>query len=202
MLRAVVFDVGNVLYGWDIRALYARLIADADRLDWFCREVVTADWHFAHDRGVDFADNAAALIARFPAEADLIRAFGPRFNESITGPIPGMPELVGQLAAQRVPIFGITNFSHEFWPLFRATAPLFDLFADIIVSGKERLVKPDPAIYQLALRRFGLAAGEAIFIDDREDNVLAAAANGFVAHQFRDAATLAGELAALGLLPQ
>jgi len=202
MLRAVVFDVGNVLFGWDIRALYAPLIPDPDRLDWFCRTVVTADWHFAHDRGVDFAANAAELIARFPAEADLIRAFGPRFNESITGPIPGMPELVAALAARGVPIFGITNFSHEFWPPFRATAPMFDLFQDIIVSGAERLVKPDPAIYQLALRRFGLNPGDAIFIDDREDNVLAAAANGFVAHQFRDAATLAASLADLGLLPQ
>ncbi len=202
MVRAVVFDVGNVLYGWDIKALYAKLIADPARLDWFCREVVNTDWHFAHDLGVDFADNAAALIARFPAEADLIRLFGPRFNETITGPIPGMIDLVEQLAARGVPIFGITNFSHEFWPPFRATAPVFDHFADIIVSGAEKLAKPDPAIYQLALRRFGLAPGEAIFIDDRDDNVLAAAANGFVAHQFRDAATLAVELRTLGLLPQ
>lgn len=202
MVRAVVFDVGNVLYDWDIKALYAPLISDPDRLDWFCRTVVTTDWHFAHDCGVDFASNAEALIARFPDEADLIRAFGPRFNDSITGPIPGMPELVQALAARGVPIFGITNFSHEFWPPFRATAPMFDLFQDIIVSGAERLVKPDPAIYHLALRRFGLAAGEAIFIDDREDNVLAAAANGFVAHQFRDAPTLTAELQVLGLLPQ
>ncbi len=202
MVRAVVFDVGNVLYDWDIKALYAQLIPDPARLDWFCREVVTTDWHFAHDLGVDFASNAAALIARFPAEADLIRAFGPRFNDSITGPIPGMPELVQTLAARGVPIFGITNFSHEFWPPFRATAPIFDLFQDIIVSGTERLAKPDPAIYHLALRRFGLSAGEAIFIDDRDDNVQAAAANGFVAHQFRDAPTLAAELRRQGLLPQ
>lgn len=202
MVRAVVFDVGNVLYGWDISALYAKLIPDPDRLAWFCREVVTTDWHFAHDHGVDFADNAAALIARFPAEADLIRAFAPRFNETITGPIPGMPELVARLAAAGVPLFGITNFSHEFWPPFRATAPLFDHFADIIVSGAEKLAKPDPAIYQLALRRFGLTPGEAIFIDDRADNIESAAANGFVGHLFRDAETLAAELRALGLLPQ
>lgn len=202
MVRAVVFDVGNVLYGWDIRALYAKLIADPARLDWFCRDVVNTDWHFAHNLGVDFASNSAALIARFPAEADLIRLFGPRFNETITGPIPGMTGLVERLAARAVPIFGITNFSHEFWPPFRATAPVFDHFADIIVSGDEKLAKPDPAIYRLALTRFGLAPGEAIFIDDRADNVLAAAENGFVAHQFVDAATLEAKLVALGLLAQ
>ncbi len=201
MLRAVVFDVGNVLVDWNVRAFYARHIADPARLDWFLAEVVTPAWHFQHDAGRPFAETSAELIARFPAEADLIRLFGPRFNETITGPIAGMPELVGALAAAGVPIFGITNFSHEFWPPFRAAWPLFDQFADIIVSGEERLTKPDPAIYHLALRRFGLAPGEAIFIDDRADNVAAAAANGFVGHQFRDVATLAGELRALGLLP-
>lgn len=202
MVRAVVFDVGNVLVDWNVRAFYAPLIPDPARLDWFLGHVVTPAWHFQHDAGRPFAETSAELIARFPAEADLIRQFGPRFNETITGPIPGMPELVAALAARGVPIFGITNFSHEFWPPFRAEWPLFDHFADIIVSGTERLTKPDPAIYQLALRRFGLAPGEGIFIDDRDDNAEAAAANGFVAHRFRDAPTLAAELQALGLLPQ
>lgn len=201
-VRAAVFDVGNVLYGWDIRALYARLIDDPARLDWFCTHVVTPQWHFAHDEGRPFADNAADLIARFPAEAELIRQFGPRFNETITGPVPGMIEIVEQLAARGVPIFGITNFSAEFWPAFRATAPVFDHFADIIVSGAERLVKPDHAVYALARQRFGLGDGEAIFIDDRDDNVLAAQACGLVGHHFRDAAGVRAALSAHGLLDQ
>lgn len=202
MPRAVVFDVGNVLFGWDIAALYGKLIDDPARLDWFCREVVTPEWHFQHDAGRAFADTSAELIAQYPDEADLIRQFGPRFNETITGPIAGMPVLVERLAAAGVPLFGITNFSHEFWPAFRATAPLFDHFADIVVSGAEALVKPDPAIYNLALRRFGLAPGEAIFVDDRADNVAAAAANGFLGHHFTGHDALAAELARLGLLPQ
>lgn len=200
MPRAVVFDVGNVLVGWDVRAFYARHIADPVRLDWFCREVVSADWHFQHDAGRDFAETSAELIARFPAEADLIRLYGPHFNATITGPIQGMPALVEQLAARKVPLFGITNFSHEFWPPFRAEWPLFDHFTDIIVSGEERLTKPDPAIYQLALRRFGLAPGEALFVDDRAENVVAAEANGFVGHHFAGHDRLAAHLAALGLL--
>ncbi len=200
MPRAVVFDVGNVLVGWDVRAFYARHIADPARLDWFCREVVSADWHFQHDAGRDFAETSAELIARFPAEADLIRLYGPHFNATITGPMPGMPALVERLAARGVPLFGITNFSHEFWPPFRAEWPLFDHFTDIIVSGEERLTKPDPAIYQLALRRFGLAPGDALFVDDRAENVEAAAANGFVGHHFAGHDRLAVHLADLGLL--
>lgn len=199
-IEAVVFDVGNVLYGWDIRALYAPLIADPGRLDWFCSHVVTPEWHFQHDLGRPFAETSAELIARFPAEAELIRLFGPRFNETVTGPVSGMAALVDRLSARGVPIFGITNFSGEFWPAFRATAPEFDHFRDIIVSGDERLAKPDPAIYRLALARFGLAPDTAIFVDDRADNVAAAQASGFVAHQFQDAQTLARLLAGYGLL--
>lgn len=200
MLRAVVFDVGNVIVDWNVRAFYARFIADPARLDWFLANVVTPEWHFQHDMGRPFAETSAELIARFPAEAELIRLYGPRFNETVVGPIPGMVALVEQLAARRVPLFAITNFAHEFWLQFRPEWPVFDHFSDIVVSGAERLAKPDPAIYQLALRRFGLAPGEAIFIDDRADNVTAAQANGFVGHHFTGRDALATALAQLGLL--
>jgi 2-haloacid dehalogenase len=195
-----VFDVGNVLFGWDIKTLYAKLIEDPARLDWFCSTVVTQQWHFQHDAGRPFAETSAELAACFPAEADLIRAFGPRFNETVTGPVPGMAAIVDRLAARRIPLFGITNFSHEFWPPFRSTAPMFDHFSDIIVSGDERLTKPDPAIYALALARFRLAPGEAIFVDDRLENVESARENGFLGHHFTDADRLERELLSLGLL--
>lgn len=201
-MRAVVLDVGNVLYGWDIRALYAKLIDDPVRLDWFCSTVVTPEWHFQHDEGRAFADTSAELIARFPAEADLIRAFGPRFNETITGEVPGMAAIIDGLRARGVPMFAITNFSAEFWPEFRVGARLLDPVRDVIVSGAERLAKPDPAIYRLALERFGLNPGEALFVDDRADNIAAGNANGFVGHLFDGADALAVRLAALGLLDQ
>ncbi len=200
-IRAVVFDVGHVLYGWDIRALYARLIADPVRLDWFLTNVVTPQWHFQHDAGRPWRETTAELAAEFPGEADLIAAYGPRWLETITGPVPGMLELVAELDDAGVPLYAITNFSAEFWAMFRPTAPIFDRFRDIVVSGAERLTKPDPAIYALALKRFGLAAGEGLFIDDRADNVTAGEAAGFPGHVFRDAVTLRTTLVVSGLLP-
>jgi len=200
-VTAVVFDVGNVLFGWDPRFLYAKLIADAAMLDAFVREVVTADWHFQHDAGRPFAETSAELIARHPEHRELIAAWGPRFNESLGPPIPDMPELVEALDARGVPLFAITNFSHEFWGPFRATqAALFDRFRDIVVSGTERLVKPDPAIYLLALDRFGIAAAEALFIDDRPENVAGAEAVGMTGHLFTGAEPLRATLQAHGLL--
>ncbi|WP_294262797.1 HAD family phosphatase [uncultured Sphingomonas sp.] len=188
--HAVIFDIGNVLFHWDPRFLYERLIDDDRALDAFVRDVVTHDWHFQHDAGRNFADTSAELAAAHPEHADLIAAWGPRFNESIGGPVAGMHEIVEALDDAGVPLFAITNFSHEFWPPFRTEwSELFDRFRDVVVSGEERLVKPDPAIYHLALSRFGLESSEAVFVDDNPANVDAANALGIHAHLFRDAPT-------------
>ncbi|HEX8485439.1 HAD-IA family hydrolase [Sphingomonas sp.] len=198
---AVIFDVGRVLYDWNPRFLYERLIPQGEALDAFLRDVVTYDWHFQHDAGRDFADTSAELAARYPHHADLIAAWGPRFIESIGDPVPGMHAIVEELDGRGVPLFAITNFSHEFWPPFRAReSALFDRFRDVVVSGAERLVKPDAAIYHLALARFGLDPAKAVFVDDNEANVAGAAAVGMAALHFTDAPTFRRELVALRLL--
>jgi 2-haloacid dehalogenase len=199
-IRAVVFDVGRVLVQWDLRHLFAKLIADREELDWFLTNVITPEWHFQHDAGRPLAEMLPELKAAFPAYVEHIDAYATRFNESIPGPVPGSFEIVEELARRGVPLFAITNFGAEFWDQFRPTQPIFDHFRDIIVSGVEKLVKPDAAIYQLALSRFGLAPGEAIFIDDSLRNVEAARENGFVGHHFADAAALRKTLTKLGLL--
>jgi 2-haloacid dehalogenase len=199
-MRAVVFDVGHVLIDWNPRYLYEKLIPDQDRLDWFLAEVVTHDWHFQHDAGRPAAQTTAELAALFPAEAELIAAYVPRWLETIGRPVPGVAALVERLHARGVPLFAITNFSGEFWPRFATHYPLVQRFRDVVVSGDERLVKPDPAIFNLALHRFGLSAGEALFIDDRPDNVESAARCGFVGHHFTGAEPLAACLADAGLL--
>ncbi len=200
-VKSVVFDVGNVLVDWDPRAFFQRHIADPARLDRFLGEVATLEWHTQHDAGRSFADTSAELIALHPDEADHIRLWGERFDEQIGDVLPGMADLVADLDARDHPLFAVTNFSHEFWPSFRAReAALLDRFRDILVSGEVKLVKPDPAIYALALDRFGLAPGEGMFVDDRADNVAAAARAGFVGHVFRDAPTLRSALEGYGLL--
>lgn len=201
-VTTVVFDVGRVLVQWDLRLLFAKLISDPAELDWFLAHVVTPEWHFQHDAGRAVADMVRERKAQFPAYAEHLDAYATRFNETIPGPVDGAFEIVEELAARGVPLFAITNFGAEFWDGFRPTQPIFDHFRDIIVSGVEKIVKPDPAIYQLALSRFGLSPGEAIFIDDNLPNVIAAQENGFVGHHFTDAPKLRTELSELGLCEQ
>lgn len=200
-VEAVVFDVGRVLVQWDMRgALFAKLIDDPEKLDWFCANVVTEQWHFAHDAGADLGELVAARKAEFPGHDALLDAYATRFLETIPGNIPGSHEIVRELAARDVPLFAITNFASTFWREYRESEPLFDLFGDVVVSGDEKLVKPHAEIYELAARRFGHAPQAMLFIDDNADNIAGAAALGWQVHHFRDAETLRADLTARGLL--
>ncbi|WP_234179344.1 HAD family hydrolase [Sphingopyxis sp. NFH-91] len=198
--QCVIFDVGRVLFDWDLRYLFAKMIDDTGELEWFVTNVVTPQWHFQHDAGRPLADMLPELKAEYPAHAPLIDAYAARFNETIPGSIPGSLELVERLDDAGVPLFAITNFGHEFWEGFRPTQPVFDRFRDIIVSGTEKLMKPDPEIYALAIERFGIDPAGALFIDDVAHNIAGAKAVGIAGHRFVDAATLERELVARGYL--
>ena len=199
-IQAVVFDVGRVLVQWDLRALFSKLIDDPQRLDWFLANVVTEEWHFQHDAGRSLDEMVPERQAQFPQYAELIAAYRTRFLETIPGRIAGTDRLVDRLAFAGIPLFAITNFGDEFWDLFRPTEPILDHFRDIVVSGREKLAKPDPAIFELAADRFGYDPQDMLFIDDNASNIAAAGKLGWQVHQFESAATLEEDLLSRGLL--
>ncbi len=200
MQKAVVFDVGRVLFQWQLRALFEKLIDDRQELEWFLAQVVTEEWHFDHDRGRALADMVPERIAAFPQYEMQIRAYATRFNETVPGPVAGSHELVRRLADKGVPLFCLTNFGDEFWQMFRPTQPIFDLFYDIIVSGVEKVAKPDPRIYEITEARSGRLGEALFFTDDNPDNITAAKARGWDAHLFTGAAGLEAALVKAHLL--
>lgn len=200
MPSAVVFDIGRVLFQWQLSALFEKLIDDRAELAWFLDNVVTEEWHFQHDRGRPLAEMVPERIAEFPAYEAHIRAYAERFNETVPGPVEGSHELVARLHARGVPLYCLTNFGDEFWAMFRPTQPIFDLFEDVIVSGTEKRAKPDPAIYAITEARSGRAGAELFFTDDNAANIAAARARGWHAHLFTDAASLEVQLVEAGLL--
>ena len=199
-IGAVIFDIGNVLYRWDLRCLFAKLIKDPEELNWFLDHVVTPEWHFQHDAGRPFADMVAERSREFPKYTNHIIAYSERFPESIPGPVEGMLDLVRRLADRAVPLFAISNFGAESWAQFRPSAPIFDLFSDIVISGEQKLIKPGAAIYELALNRFSRRPDQCLFIDDRLENIEAGEALGIAGHHFTNATNLECRLKALELL--
>ena len=200
MQTAVVFDVGRVLFQWQLGALFGKLIDDPEELAWFLANVVTEEWHFEHDRGRALADMVPERIALFPQYEVHIRAYATRFNETVPGPVEGSHDIVERLAAAGVPLFCLTNFGDEFWEAFRPTQPIFDHFEDIIVSGVEKVAKPEPRIYEIVEARSRRAGAQLFFTDDNPANIAAAEARGWAAHLFTDAAGLEAALVKAGLL--
>jgi 2-haloacid dehalogenase len=195
-----VFDVGRVLFDWNLRYLFEKLIDKPDQLDWFLAHVLTEEWHFQADAGRPLADMVPELSARHPDHAHLIDAYRRRFNETVDRPILGTHALVRRLADAGVPLYALTNFGAEFFAGFRPTEPIFTLFDDIVVSGEECVAKPDPRIYEICERRFGHAPHALFFIDDNPANIVAARERGWQAHLFEGAQGLETELIRVGLL--
>lgn len=199
-IEAVVFDIGRVLVQWDMRVLFRQLLDDEAEVEWVYRNVVTEAWHGQHDAGRPIAEMVAERSAEFPRYAAVIQAYADRFNETIPGPVPGSAELVEALHERGVPLYAITNFGADTWAGFRPTFPLLERFGDIVVSGVERVAKPDPAIYALAAQRFGRDPATMLFIDDSLPNVMSARDCGWHAHHFISADLLAADLGTRSLI--
>lgn len=196
----VVFDLGGVLLDWNPRYLYRKLIADEAAIEDFLATVCTSDWNLEQDRGRDWDEAVRLLTERFPDKAELIAAYHHRWEETITGPVPGTKEVLHDLQARGVPTYAITNFSLPKYVLASRTYPEIASFEGIVVSGEVGLLKPDPEIYLKLLNDHGLEAADTVFVDDVQKNVDGAKAVGMHALLFTDAARLRKDLEGFGLL--
>ena len=197
--RIVVFDIGNVLLRWDMRFLFEKVIADQRELDHFLAEVCTPGWHGSLDAGATYADAIAQLSARFPQYANIIALYDPRWQETISGAIDGSVAILEGLRGAGVRTFAITNFPAQKFDETCARYPFLGGLDGVIVSGRERIVKPSPAIFRLFLERFGVEASDCVFIDDNRTNVAAARDVGMTSLRFEKPDLLADDLRGLGL---
>ncbi|MEO1329877.1 MAG: HAD family phosphatase [Pseudomonadota bacterium] len=201
--KAVVFDVGNVLIEWDPRNLYRKLLPDEAAVERFLAEICPPEWNLAQDAGRSWADGVAEAVARHPDQAVLIEAFDRRWRETVPGPIDANVALLRSLRTSGLPVFAITNFSAEKWAECLERFDFLTLFDDAVVSAHERLVKPDPRIYEVLfdrqLRPRGLAPADALFLDDSPANVAASEALGMPAIRVTPDLDLAALLRARGL---
>lgn len=199
-MKAVVFDVGNVLIRWDARLVYRDDFTDEAQIDAFLEEIGFSAWNLEQDRGRSWADGVADAVARHPTHRALIEKFHTNWHDAVPGSIAGSVELLQRLQDAGQPLYAITNFSAEKWAeCCERFSFLANSFRDVVVSAHERLLKPDPAIFELFLARNGLAAADCVFIDDSAKNIAAAADLGMDAIHFTGTQALARDLAHRGL---
>ena len=197
----VVFDVGGVLLEWDPRHLYRKLFdGDDAAMEHFLGNVCTVEWNECQDAGRTFADAAAELLPAHADKAGLIHAFGNRFDEMIPGAIDETVDILHELKRAGVPLYAITNWSAETFPSARKRFDFLAEFDGIVVSGEERVIKPDQRIFRILLERYDIPPAAAVFIDDNPANAEVATSLGMHGIHFRSPAELRRELAVLGIL--
>jgi 2-haloacid dehalogenase len=203
VIRSVaVFDLGGVLIDWNPRYLYRKLFdGDEKAMEHFLATVCTPSWNAQQDAGRTFATACASLRLVHPRQARLIDAWFHRYDEILAGPILGTVAVFTELRARGIPLYALSNWSAETFPVALKRFDFLQWFRGIFLSGQVGLLKPDPGFFQLFLETFAIDPTHTIYIDDLKPNVEAATAFGMQGILFTDPPALRAELVRLGLIP-
>ena len=177
-IKNVIFDFGGVLIDWNPRYLYREMFQDEEEMEFFLAKICNPAWNVQQDAGRSFSVATEVLVAEYPQYEKEIRHYYDNWEKMIKGAIEENVAFLEDLKnAYR--LFGLTNWSEESFTVVFNQYPFFKEFEGIVVSGTEKIVKPDARIYELLLTRYDLKAGESLFIDDNKENIDAADKIGF-----------------------
>lgn len=200
-IQTIVFDLGAVLIDWDPRYLYRKVFDDEEEMEHFLHQVCTPEWNAQQDAGRSWAEATELLVRQYPNHREQIVLFRERWTEMLNGPIAGTVDILEALLEQdRYQLLALTNWSAETWQYAWESYPFLHRFAGIVVSGIEKLKKPDARLYQILIDRYQVEPEKAIFIDDSPVNVAAAEQLGFQALHFTDPKQLRLDLRQLGVM--
>jgi 2-haloacid dehalogenase len=198
---AIIFDFGGVLINWEPQHIFSKYFAnDSQAIDNFLAEINFADWNLSQDKGHPFSQAVKEHSARFPQYTRPIQAYNNEWEQSITGIIQGTVEIIEKLKVVGCRLYGLSNWSAEKFTIVRQKFEVFNLFEEIVISGEVKLLKPDPAIFRLLLRRIKRQPEECLLVDDSLPNILTAQKMGFFTHHFTSPALLELYLQQAGIL--
>lgn len=198
-VESIVFDFGGVLIDWNPRYLYRKVFRDEAEMEYFLSHVCTPEWNAALDKGKPFRQGVEELLPLYPGYAEEIKMYDTRWEEMCGDVIEGSVRLL-RAAARHYPVYGLTNWSEEKFIITRPKHDFFDLFKGIVVSGVEKESKPDPELFEILIRRYGLTPEKTIFTDDSLPNIETAKRLGFQAIHFESPEKLKEELLARGVV--
>ena len=200
MIKNIIFDFGGVVMDWDPRYFFKDHFNDDEKMEHFLKNIVTDEWNSEQDRGRSLAEGTEIQVAKHPEWEKEIRAYYDNWTTMLKSDIPHNVEVLRKLEHSKYELFGLTNWSAETFPYALENYDFFKLFEDkIVVSGTEKLIKPDPTIWNVLLDRYQIKAEESVFIDDNFNNIKTAESLGFICVHIKKDTDLERELRDLGV---
>jgi 2-haloacid dehalogenase len=198
-IKTVVFDIGGVLIDWNPRHMYRKIFKSEEEMEWFLSNICTYEWNVQQDGGKLFSEATAELSARYPEYSDKIALYYGRWEEMLGGELTDTVKIFNELKSAGMPVYALSNWSHEAFPAAYERFDFMKQFDGLVVSGYEKILKPDHAIYRVLMSRYNVNPVESVYIDDNKANADAAAELGFHGIHFQSAEQLRQELRDLGL---
>lgn len=198
-IENVIFDFGGVLVDWNPRYLYRDYFQSESEMENFLHSVCTDEWNVEQDRGRSLAEGTRLLQDKFPEFHSLIQLYYDKWEVMLHGDIPETVSLLYKLK-EKYKLYGLTNWSAETITIAYERFPFFREFNGIVVSGEEKMIKPDKKLYHLLLDRYNLSAENTIFIDDNIKNIKAAEELGMIAIHFENSGQLEAKLLSIGAI--
>ncbi len=200
MIKNIIFDFGGVLVDWNPRYYFKEYFNDDDKMEFFLKNIATDEWNAEQDRGRSLADGTEILVEKHPDWEKEIRAYYDNWTTMLHQEIGQNVAVLRKLQHSTYQLYGLTNWSAETFPFALKNYDFFKIFnGKIVVSGTEKLIKPDEKIWQVLLHRYQISAQESIFIDDNINNIKIAKQLGFICIHLQENTDLEEELKHLGI---
>ena len=175
-----LFDLGGVFFDWNPEHFYKDVFPEPDERKNFLDNICNDEWNIKQDAGRLISVAEVELINSFPEYEDKIKLYYKNHHNMIKNFFQNSVTVLNDLKDKNFECYVLSNWSWETFQGMDKKYPFLNKFDGLIISGKEKLIKPDPEIYKLAINRFSLIPEETVFIDDKKENIEAAIKLGFL----------------------
>ena len=169
-----LFDLGGVFFDWDPHHFYKDIFDKDDESKYFLTEVCSEEWNIKQDAGRTIEEAESELIPKFPHYEREIKMYYKNHRKMIRGIFNLSINVLEKLKKQNYECYVLSNWSAETFAGMIDDYPFLKLFDGLLISGEDKLMKPNMAIYELAINRFNLMPQKTVFIDDKLENIEAA----------------------------
>ncbi len=189
-----LFDLGGVFFDWDPHYFYKDVFIDNDERENFLNNICNDEWNLKQDAGRLIKEAENDLINRFPDYEDKIMLYYKNHHRMFRKIFKNSVDILNELKNKKYECYVLSNWSWETFQGMDKKYPFLNKFDDLIISGKEKLVKPDVQIYKLAINRFNLIPEKTVFIDDKKENIESANKLGFLTIHLTNPETITQEI--------